>query len=67
MNKQPAGSSPWYAPWRRNDARAQDDPADLGTCFGLELSLAAESVKPAAPARRSGWMQRLAAKRRAAA
>lgn len=69
MNK-PANPPRWYQPWRRAEIRAQDDPADFGTCFGLELSLLAEAEKAkakAAPSRRMGWMQRLTSKRRAAA
>ncbi len=67
MNKL-ANPPRWYQPWRQSEARVQD-PADLGTCFGLEMTLAAEPAptKPAAaPARRVGWMQRLTSKRRAA-
>jgi hypothetical protein len=66
MNK-PVRSSRWYAPWRRSEARAQDDPADLGTCYGLELTLAAEPSPAKPAARRPSWMQRLAGRRRAAA
>ena len=67
MNK-PANSTRWYQPWRRAEAQGQDDPADLGTCFGLEMSLSSQAApaKPAAPARRLGWVQRLTSKRRAA-
>lgn len=60
----------WYQPWRQAEVAAQDDPADFGTCFGLELSLLAEAEQAkaaAAPARRMGWMQRFASKRRAPA
>jgi hypothetical protein len=71
MNK-PGSPSRWYQPWRSADARKPVDPADLGTCFGLELSLAAEhdskpAPKTAVTARRMGWMQRLTSRRRAAA
>jgi len=66
MNKT-ANPPRWYAPWRQGEVRAADrtaDPADLGTCFGLELTLAAMSTPgPAAPARRVGWMQRFSSKR----
>ena len=67
MNK-PAHGPRWYTPWRQGEARVADDPADVGTAFGLELSLAAESSPSkadASPARRPGWMQRFTAKRRA--
>jgi len=32
---------PWYAPWRSVERAEADetDPADLGTAFGLDLSL----------------------------
>ena len=40
----------WYAPWRRVERRPDAaDPADLGTAFGLDLSLAA--VEDLAPVR----------------
>ncbi|MFO1292497.1 MAG: hypothetical protein U1F07_05385 [Rubrivivax sp.] len=33
--------APWYAPWRSVERAPADesDPADLGTAFGLDLSL----------------------------
>lgn len=68
MNK-PATPPRWYQPWRQAEGRVQDDPADLGTCFGLELTLSAEPAPTktaAAPARREGWMQRFTSRRRAA-
>jgi len=41
---------PWYAPWRRVErARAEDDPADHGTAFGLELSLTPADELPGEP------------------
>lgn len=47
------------------------DPADYGTCFGLDLSLDQASAGPAptAPADRPapGWMQRLSRRARGAA
>jgi len=70
MNK-PASPPRWYQPWRQAEARVPPaDPADLGTCFGLELSLSAEPAPTQTTAeatRRGGWMQRFSAKRRAAA
>lgn len=66
MNK-PDQAPRWYQPWRRAESAAPSDPADLGTCFGLEATLAetaAPSKPAAAPTRRAGWMERLAAKRR---
>jgi hypothetical protein len=60
----------WFGFWRSADRRAQDDPADFGTAFGLDLSLSrlAEDA-PAEPAPmgvEQGWMQRLLARRRPA-
>lgn len=57
----------WYQPWRRAEAPVPRDPADLGTCFGLEASLEAQPAPnsdTAPPAQRAGWMQRLAWRRR---
>jgi len=67
MNK-PATPSRWYTPWR-NPTQAQDDPADLGTAFGLDLSLQdlAAPPRPAVSRRLAGWVQRWAARRRTAA
>jgi hypothetical protein len=67
MNK-PIPGPRWYAPWRQSETRVADDPADVGTAFGLELTLAAEPQGKASvtsASRRAGWMQRLAARRRA--
>jgi hypothetical protein len=60
----------WYAPWRAA-AATQDDPADLGTAFGLDLSMTpmpgpAAPVAAAAGRRRAGWVQRWVTRRRAA-
>ena len=53
----------WYHTWRSSARPApDDDPADLGTAFGLDLSLPDVDTPPAAvsrPAHRTGWMQRL--------
>ncbi|MBL8289701.1 MAG: hypothetical protein JNL85_17090 [Rubrivivax sp.] len=43
MNTKPATSPRWYQRWQRTEGRAAPlDPADLGTCFGMEASLAQE-------------------------
>lgn len=58
----------WYAPWRVVEpAPVQDDPADMGTAFGLDLSMApaAESPAETPAADEPGWMQRLARRKRA--
>ena len=58
----------WYTPWRSHVAR-QDDWADQGTAFGLDMSLgpvaaaASESPPPRQPG--TGGVQRLTARRRA--
>ncbi|GMV45700.1 MAG: hypothetical protein AMXMBFR66_10980 [Pseudomonadota bacterium] len=41
---------PWYAPWRSVERAAADetDAADLGTAFGLDLSL--QPLEDLAPA-----------------
>lgn len=62
MNKL-APSTPWYAPWRSR-AASEDDPADLGTAFGLDLSL--QSLPAPMPATKAtppgGWVRRWAAR-----
>ncbi len=61
----------WFSPWRPSQPSADPDAADLGTAFGLDMSLGESVAKPAPQApvrvRRSGWMQRLAAGRKPAA
>ena len=63
----------WYAPWRQPAATCPSiDPADLGTAFGLDLSMTPPDEGPqapsptarAVPASRPGWVLRLAARRR---
>jgi hypothetical protein len=59
----------WYAAWRAVVPAAQDDPADLGTAYGLDLSLSelmAEPRPPIAVERRTGWVRRLAPRRKPA-
>jgi hypothetical protein len=67
----PETTSRWFSNWRMPTAVPEHDPADLGTAFGLDLSLEDERPQPAAPvapvARQPGWMSRLAARRRSAA
>jgi len=69
MNK--ADPSPrWFSGWRASERQVQQDPADLGTAFGLDLSLneiVHEPAPPAAAARRPGWMARLASRRKPSA
>lgn len=60
----------WFGFWRSADPRSRQDPADLGTAFGLDLSLSrlAEDLqaRPAPAAREQNWMQRVLARRRPA-
>jgi hypothetical protein len=58
----PSNSSPpWYAPWRSAaDPVATEDPADLGTAYGLDLSLdplPRPSDDARAPAHDGRWVQ----------
>ena len=58
----------WFQGWRASEAEPQTDAADLGTAFGLDLSLSdpAPPAPPSAPAsqRQPGWVRRLAARRK---
>jgi hypothetical protein len=59
----------WFSIWRSADRPAPDtDPADLGTAYGLEMSMLAPQAEPAAPvaAHRPAWISRLTTRRRAA-
>jgi hypothetical protein len=58
----------WFQRWRANAAAPGSDPADLGTAFGLDLSLhdPALAAPPAEPpaAHAQGWVRRLTARRK---
>jgi len=60
----------WFGSWRAAERAPRDDPADLGTAFGLDLSMSEEADPPQpAPAPtdgKSGWMQRMTARHRPA-
>jgi hypothetical protein len=62
----------WFGLWRAAERVPEDDPADLGTAFGLDLSLSElgdEGPPPSPPAPlqvKAGWMQRMAPRRRPA-
>jgi hypothetical protein len=62
----------WYAPWRAAAAEkgVSIDPADVGTAFGLDMSLdtlVPEDTPRSAPAAdRPGWVERLALRRKTA-
>lgn len=60
----------WFSAWRSAGRRAPDtDPADLGTAYGLEMSMLDTPAEPAAPAAdpRPAWVRRLTARRHPAA
>ncbi len=51
----------WFGIWRSADRPAPDtDPADLGTAFGLEMSMLETAAEPAAASagRRPAWLRR---------
>jgi len=60
----------WFGHWRTVERSPQDDPADLGTAFGLDLSLSDLGdelpAPPSALEGKVGWMQRMMPKRRPA-
>jgi len=57
---------PWYTPWRAK-AKDADDPADLGTCFGLDMSLDDEPrADDAGGSAKVGWVQRWTLRRNSA-
>jgi hypothetical protein len=59
-------TSRWFTPWRERAPVQQDDPADMGTAFGLEMTLmplAAEVADRDGSARKTGWIQRLTERR----
>ena len=54
----------WFGLWRTAERATGDDPADLGTAFGLDLSLSelGDEGPPPPPSvqGKTGWMQRAA-------
>ncbi len=56
----------WFDAWRESPRVPQDDPADLGTAYGMEMSLGHDfAPPPTTPARRPpGWVQRLTSRRK---
>ncbi len=68
MPSNAAKTQSWFHSWRSNSRPAPDtDPADLGTAFGLDLSMSELPITPpAAGEARPGWVQRLASRRRSA-
>ncbi len=53
----------WFSGWRAPAPAVDSDPADMGTAFGLDLSLHEMHQKTTPPGaavpRQAGWMQRL--------
>ena len=37
----------WYHAWQTQRAEVDDDAADMGTAFGLDMSIADDDAKPA--------------------
>lgn len=62
-------SNRWFSGRRAPERQQESDPADLGTAFGLDLSLSVAPDVPPPPAeeRRAGWVRRLADRRKPAA
>ena len=57
----------WFTSWRAAMQPVYgSDPADLGTAFGLDLSLMETPPEPVLLERRPGWMRRLTTRRRTA-
>jgi hypothetical protein len=47
--KKAAHPSRWYTPWRSQRSGDDDDAADMGTAFGLDMSLPDEDGAVATP------------------
>ena len=62
----PAHPHRWFTGWRAAPRALEDDPADLGTAFGLDLSM--QSPEEAPPPNESrapqGWVQRMTTRRK---
>jgi hypothetical protein len=61
----------WFHNWRAATPPVVHDPADLGTAFGLDLSLNEIAHEPPAHAmpvaRSAGWVSRLSLRRKPSA
>lgn len=66
MNRPKVRSAPrWFSAWRTGRVHAGADAADMGTAFGMEMSLLDPLSDTAASAeRRPGWGLRLLTLRR---
>ena len=58
----------WFSSWRTARESSFDDPADLGTAFGLDMSMdsALHEPPPAPSEPETGWAQRLGLRRKPA-
>jgi hypothetical protein len=56
----------WFALRRAADRPRNDDPADMGTTFGLELILREQVQSPAPLPSRSRWIHKFAVHRKSA-
>jgi hypothetical protein len=67
----PPSPSRWFAGWRSAARPDDDDAADFGTAFGMEMSLPETPAAPAPPPASvddpPSWVQRLTSRRRPAA
>ncbi len=61
-------SNRWFSAWRAPRRPQEADPADMGTAFGLDLSLDIlhPETNPAPTARPASWVARLALRRKSA-
>lgn len=67
MDKVPPPPQPWYQRRRRDPGHVPQDAADLGTAFGLDMSLLETPTDQDAPSRDAavaGWAQRMLARGR---
>jgi hypothetical protein len=61
-------SNRWFSGWRSQPRPQEDDPADMGTAFGLDLSLNVlhPETPPPPQVRTTSWVSRLALRRKSA-
>lgn len=61
-------TSRWFSGWRSAPRAQETDPADMGTAFGLDLSLnmLLSETPPVPAARVPSWVSRLSLRRKQA-
>lgn len=67
-DKDPPPKHPWFSRRRGDPGHVPDDPADVGTAFGLDLSMDPEQPAPRTAAEtgvRPGWARRVLGRRQA--